>query len=313
MGGAGQVSLPNAGAGIMIQSEGEAWRSWRNGPLTVIGGMVLAFALFMVALFYFARGRIRIDAGFCGRSVQRFSELEWAVHWMTAGPFIILGLSGLNMLYGKYVLLPLIGAEAFATLMQAGKYAHDFLAFPFMLGILLMIVLWIGHNLPRREDLVWIAQAGGLFSENVHPPARKFNAGQKILYWLIVLSGISLSLTGIGLLFPFTLDYFSATFAFLNLFGFSLPVDLSPTTEMQLSQLLHAIVGLVMIRWAWRAPSPPWAQGRWTRTGRASITACGWRSSSAGPRPIRRRTANRGLNPRNEPKGCANRERAPAG
>jgi formate dehydrogenase subunit gamma len=108
--------------------------------------------------------------------------------------------------------LPIIGPDAFAALAQWGKYAHNFLAFPFMLGIVLMIVMWALHNLPRREDLVWISQMGGLFSENVHPPARKFNAGQKMLYWLIVLSGVSLSLSGIGLLFPFTFDYFSLTF-----------------------------------------------------------------------------------------------------
>jgi len=243
----GTVSIPNKEAGVMIQSEGENWRAVRNGPLTVYGGWVILATIGILALFFVVRGRIRIDGGPSGRTIVRFTELERFTHWMTAVSFILMALTGLNMLYGKYVLMPAIGQTAFAALTHWGKYVHNFVSFAFMAGLILMILLWIRHNLPDRTDLIWLAKAGGLFSKGVHPPSRKFNAGQKIIFWLVILSGVSLATSGIALLFPFEISWWSPTFTVLNAIGFHLPADLQPVQEMQLSQLWHAAVGLVMI------------------------------------------------------------------
>jgi formate dehydrogenase subunit gamma len=94
---------------------------------------------------------------------------------------------------------------------------------------------------------VWLSKGGGMFTKGSNPPAKKFNAGQKILFWLVILGGISISMSGIALMFPFQFEMFGGTFAFLNIFGFGLPADLTPMQEMQLSQLWHAIVALFLI------------------------------------------------------------------
>lgn len=243
----GTVSIPDKQAGVMIQSEGESWRAWRNGPMTVGGAWAVLGMIGLLALFFVMRGRIRVDAGESGRTLERFNAFERIVHWLTAVSFILLALTGLNMLYGRHTLLPLLGPEVFSTLTLGGKYVHNFVAFAFMLGLLLMLVLWIRHNLPARADLVWLAKGGGLFSKSTHVPAYKFNAGQKILFWIVILGGLSLSLSGIALLLPFEFSLFAPTFAVLNVFGLGLPTDLAPLQEMQLSQLWHTVVGLVMI------------------------------------------------------------------
>jgi len=243
----GTVSIPDKQAGVMIQSEGDNWRAWRNGPMTVGGAWALLGMVGLLALFFVVRGRIRIDAGASGHTVERFNGVERIVHWLTAVSFILLALTGLNLLYGRHILLPVLGADIFATLTLAGKYVHNFVSFAFMLGIVLMFVLWMRHNLPSRSDLVWLAKGGGLFVKGVHPPSRKFNAGQKILFWIIVLGGLSLTVSGISLLFPFEISVFSATFSVLNVFGFGLPTDLAPMQEMQLSQLWHTAVGLILM------------------------------------------------------------------
>ena len=242
----GNVSIPDKQAGVMIQSEGENWRAWRNGPMTVGGAWVVLGMIGLLALFFVVRGRIRIDAGPSGQTVERFNTIERGVHWLTAVSFIVLALTGLNMLYGRHVLLPILGADVFSTLAQGGKYLHNFVSFAFMLGVLLMVILWVRDNLPTREDLIWLAKAGGLFKKGVHPPSRKFNAGQKIMFWIVVLGGLSLALSGIALLFPFQFSLFSPTFSVLNVLGLGLPTDLAPIQEMQLSHLWHAVVGLVM-------------------------------------------------------------------
>ncbi len=243
----GAVSIPNKRSGVMIQSEGESWRAIRNGPVSVYGLWVLGGMLVLLLAFFLIRGRIRIESGFSGRVIERFNGLDRFAHWLTATSFCVLGLTGLNMLYGRYFIKPMIGADAFSTLTGLGKYAHNYIAFAFMVGIIMILVLWVRDNIPERIDIEWLAKGGGMFSSGVHPPARKFNAGQKILFWLVVLSGISISFTGIGLLFPFTIEVFGGTFAALNLIGFDLPTDLSPMAEMQLTQLWHVILSLVMI------------------------------------------------------------------
>ena len=222
----GTSSLPNPRTGVLMQAEGERWRLLRNGPVATYGSWALAGILGVLVLFFLFRGRIRLDAPATGRTVQRFNALERGAHWLTAGSFIVLALSGLNVLYGRYALLPLIGPEAFAALTGWGKLAHNFLGFAFMLGVLTIFLLWVRDNIPDSGDVAWIAKAGGLFSRNVHPEARKFNAGQKLIFWSTVGGGAVLGFTGLQLLFPFS-------------FG--------GTQDMQLFQIIHAVTALAMV------------------------------------------------------------------
>ena len=233
--------------GVAIQSEGENWRNVRNGPLSVYGGWMLGGVIALLALFFVLRGRIRVEKGMSGRTVERFNGVERFAHWLTATSFIVLGLTGLNILYGRYVILPVIGPEAFSTLTLAGKYAHNFVSFAFMIGIVMITVLWIRQNIPGRHDLIWLAKGGGMFTKGTHVSAKKFNAGQKIIFWLVIFIGISISFSGLVLMFPFTIEVFGPTFVLLNIFGFGLPTDLTLMQEMQLIQLWHALLGLLMI------------------------------------------------------------------
>ena len=245
-GDAGQVSIPDQGAATMIQSEGDNWRAIRNGPFQRYSAIALLGMIAALLLFYAIRGRIRIDSGRSGRLLQRFGGIERFAHWLTASCFIVLALTGLNMIYGRDLIMPLLGKETFALITEYGKLAHNYLAFGFMVGLALMLVLWIRHNIPNQYDVVWLAKGGGLLSGE-HPPAKKFNGGQKILFWLVIAGGISLSLSGIALLFPFQFDFFSATFAtFNNWFALNLPTDLTPLQEMQLNQMWHGIAGIFL-------------------------------------------------------------------
>ncbi len=243
----GSVSIPNAQAGQLIQSEGDNWRAVRNGPLTVYGAWTMLGIVAIIALFFAVRGRIRIDAGPAGTTIERFNLLERTAHWITAISFVVLALTGLNILYGRHVLLPVLGPDIFAAITMAGKYAHNFLAFAFMVGVVLIFVLWVRHNIPNMNDLKWLAVGGGLFKKGVHPVAAKFNAGQKLIFWAVIIGGVSISLSGLALLFPFEFAFFAGTFEFLNIFGAGLPTELTMMQEMQLSQLWHGIVALILI------------------------------------------------------------------
>lgn len=246
-GNQGTVSIPDARAGVMIQSEGDNWRAFRNGPLSLYGAWALLGMVILLALFFILRGRIAVEHGMSGKLIERFNSVERFAHWLTAVSFVVLALTGLNVLYGRYVLIPVIGADAFATLSEIGKYLHNYLSFAFMVGVVMMFVLWVRHNIPNKHDLVWLSKAGGLFSKGVHPPSRKFNAGQKLIFWSVIVGGFSISVSGVALLFPFEFQMFGPTFGVMNLFGAGLPTDLTLMQEMQLSQLWHSIVGIGLI------------------------------------------------------------------
>jgi formate dehydrogenase subunit gamma len=246
-GNAGSTQMKNELSGIMIQSEGDNWRAFRNGPLSNVGAYAVFGIIGLLCIFYFVRGKIRIDAGPSGDTILRFGTIDRFAHWLMAGSFVILGITGLNMLYGRYILIPVIGKDAFSAFTAFGKYAHNYLAFAFMAGLALSFLLWVRHNIPSRGDLVWLKAGGGIFKKGVHPPAKKFNAGQKIIFWAVMIGGVSVSMSGIALLFPFQTSMFADTFALLNMIGFNLPLDLTPMQEQQMNQLWHGVVSMALV------------------------------------------------------------------
>lgn len=204
----GRVSIPNQSAGILIQPEGRDWRQWRTRWLTIGGLVVLGVTLAGLLAWHLLHGPTRIEGGRSGRRVARFTLLERTSHWMVAVSFVVLALTGLNITYGAYALRPLIGGPAFTATTWWGQAIHQGAAFAFMLGVLVMLVHWGRENLFRRVDVEWL-KAGGTLAK--HPPAAgKFNAGQKLLYWLSMLGGVLLSATGILLMLPGLLDDITA-------------------------------------------------------------------------------------------------------
>jgi len=248
-----QASNPNSD--FLVQDAGMAWQKMRapDGPLRSYGGMGLFAILALLFLFYLYRGRIEIEHGRAGTLIERFNAIERFGHWLLAVSFILLALTGLNMLYGRDLLIPLIGKAAFADLAIAGKWVHNNVAWAFMAGLVLVFVMWVWHNLPSLTDLRWIAEGGGLFVKGKHPPARKFNAGQKLIFWAVIILGASISASGLSLLFPYTLPMFAETFRVLNdlgaasVWGTALPTELTQIEEMQYAQLWHTIVAFAMI------------------------------------------------------------------
>ncbi|WP_299962557.1 formate dehydrogenase subunit gamma [uncultured Roseobacter sp.] len=240
-------------AEVLIQDGGMSWLLFREGPLLTYGGALLGGMILLLAIFYLIRGRIRIDGEKTGKTILRFKSIERFGHWLLAGSFILLGITGLISLAGRKLLIPAFGHEAFATVAVASKWVHNNVSWAFMLALVLVFIFWVVHNLPDRTDINWILKGGGIFGGG-HPPAKKFNAGQKLIFWSVIILGASISASGLSLLFPFELPMFAATFEKLNALGLpqliglgELNTALAPHEEMQLAQLWHAIVSFVLM------------------------------------------------------------------
>jgi formate dehydrogenase subunit gamma len=197
----GRITIPDGKAATLERPAGREWRAFHQGTMFRIGAIAVIGMLLLLTVFYLVRGRIKIEAGPAGRTLTRFNAFERFMHWLTAACFIVLALSGLNVTFGKAVLLPLIGPQAFTNVSIVAKWSHNYLAWPFMLGIALMLVVWIKDNIPGATDLRWFAAGGGIIGKG-HPPAKRFNGGQKVIFWSVVLGGAALSVSGVYLLFP---------------------------------------------------------------------------------------------------------------
>ena len=254
--GTADISVSAGGevATVLVQDGGMRWLLMRNGPVAEYTAYGLGGILALLVLFYLLRGKIRIDGEKTGRTVTRFKAVERFAHWVLAGSFILLGLTGLYSLFGRMVLIPLFGKESFASIALVSKWVHNNVSWAFMIALVVIFFMWVANNLPNRTDLKWLAMGGGIFKKGVHPPAKKFNAGQKLIFWSVIVLGASISASGLSLLFPFEMPMFAATFAKMNALGLTemlgmepLRTVLAPQEEMQLAQLWHTIVSCVLI------------------------------------------------------------------
>jgi formate dehydrogenase subunit gamma len=202
MGLSGRITIPDQRAGTLIQPAGQDFRTTHEVTLPRVGTIAILGMLGLLAVFYMMRGKIRVTEGLSGHTIQRFGSMERFAHWMTAVSFILLALSGLNLTFGKRLVLPLIGPEAFTWLTLMGKYIHNYVSFAFALGVLMMFLMWVKDNIPLPRDITWLKQGGGLIGTN-HPAAGRFNGGQKLIFWSVVLGGAGLAFTGYNLMFPF--------------------------------------------------------------------------------------------------------------
>ncbi|MDB5763183.1 MAG: fdhC [Herminiimonas sp.] len=201
-------SLPALEAGVLIQPKaqfpgqarattaGEAWRLYRNGPLTKIGGWLLIAAVLGIAAVFLIFGPSRLKEGRTGRLIERFTSFERVAHWTAAISFVILALTGITMLFGKYVILPLFGHTLFGWLTFACKNVHNFVGPVFAVSLVVVFAIFVKDNFPEAADFKWLFTLGGMLSGG-HASAGRFNAGEKLWFWGgVVLLGLIVSGSG---------------------------------------------------------------------------------------------------------------------
>lgn len=221
----GDIDQLDPRARVLIQPAGRVWDHFHEVTLYWIGVVVILGSLGALAVAYLVLGRIRISAGRSGRKVLRFKAFERFAHWLTAVSFVVLGITGLNITFGKHLLLPLVGYDAFSVVSEAAKYVHNFTSFAFVIGLVLIVAIFIKDNIPDKTDIEWFRQGGG-FIKSKHAPACRFNAGEKLVFWGALGAGLLVSVSGYLLLFPFYVT---------NIAG------------MQVAQAVHAVIAVLFV------------------------------------------------------------------
>jgi formate dehydrogenase subunit gamma len=236
---AGYTSLPGVESGVLIQefvqypgssltTAGEAWRDVRNRWILPYGGALLLIVVVAIALFYKAKGSIDVHAPLTGRRIERFTHFERAAHWSNAIAFVLLAVSGLVLAFGKFTLLPILGGTLFGWLSYGLKTLHNFAGPLFAVSLVVVFVTFVRDNFPSKDDLVWLAKGGGLFSGE-HVPTHRFNAGEKLLFWGGVFA-LGLVVVASGLV----LDKLVPGMAYTR-------------GEMQIAHMIHAVATVLMM------------------------------------------------------------------
>jgi formate dehydrogenase subunit gamma len=221
----GEINQLDPRARVLIQPAGRTWDYFHQIVLRWIGAIAIIGTLVALTAAYWILGRLRITAGRSGRKILRFKQFERFAHWLTAVSFVVLAVTGLNITFGKALLLPLIGPDAFSAFSQYAKYTHNFVSFAFVLGLALVVAIFIKDNIPDKTDIEWFKRGGG-FIKSKHAPARRFNAGEKLVFWGALGAGVAVTISGFLLLFPFYVT---------NIFG------------MQIAQGVHAVIAILFI------------------------------------------------------------------
>jgi formate dehydrogenase subunit gamma len=225
------TSLPGRETNVLIQSQGQTWRAARVTVSTALG-LVIAGLVALLFGYYFWRGTIELHGRPTGRVIERFSSAKRFAHWTMGLTFVALACTGLIITFGKSLLLPLIGATLFSWLAALAKSVHNFTGPVFSVALVIFIVMFVKDNLPKAHDVQWMLKFGGMLdrSGNSHVPSGKFNAGEKGLFWsLVVLASLVLVVTGYILNFP----NFNQT-----------------RGTMQISNIIHMIAGLLAVAMA---------------------------------------------------------------
>lgn len=197
----GNTQVRGVDTGTLINVNGEKFRDYRRNTFIEPAGWAIIAVAVLILVFYLIRGRIRIDGGRSGKRIVRFGDFDRTLHWFTAILFIFLAITGLTLLFGRFVVLPVFGPEAFGLIASACKEGHNLFGPLFIVAVVLLFIRFAAKNLPAKGDIKWLLKGGGIIGK-AHVSAGFFNAGEKIWFWAVMVLGVTVSASGLILDFP---------------------------------------------------------------------------------------------------------------
>lgn len=124
-----------------------------------------------------------------GKKYYAFSLYNRIIHQIAAISFIVIIPTGFIIVFGDF-----FGG---GTFVKWAKNLHGFFTIPFAIVVIPMALMWIKEAFFNYDDVKWMMIVGGYLSKEKRPiPAGKFNAGQKMWYWVAILGGIVMILSG---------------------------------------------------------------------------------------------------------------------
>lgn len=196
--------------------------------------------------------------------VRRYSGSARLNHWIMAISFVLLLLSGLSLFHPSlYGLSALFGGGAVV------RWLHPWVGIVFAVGFLLLFFRFLPANLPERTDIAWLAKLKHVLAgrDEYLPEVGKYNAGQKLVFWLQGILVPIMLLTGLCLWEP-GLQWLQSTV------GFKASID-----QKRLAALVHAVAAVfAIVIWIVHVYAAIWVRGTLAAMTRGTVTGgWGWR------------------------------------
>ncbi|HWK48848.1 MAG TPA: formate dehydrogenase subunit gamma [Steroidobacter sp.] len=140
------------------------------------------------------------------RTIQRYTPNERTNHWFVAIVFVLSAISGLALFHpALYWLSALVGGGTWTRIL------HPFLGLVMAIAFALLAAAMWKFNKMEPRDWQWLRQGRDVINnrEERLPEVGRYNAGQKLLFFVLVLSILGLLLSGIVIWRQFFSSYFS--------------------------------------------------------------------------------------------------------
>jgi len=211
--------------------------------------------------------------------IQRYPDRTRMNHWAVALLFLCAGLSGLAFFHpALYFLTALFGGGPWTRIL------HPFFGLLMVLGFILLFFQVWHENLWRKQDSEWVRKAGTLLKgdEQHMPPVGKYNAGQKLVFWIFSVCLVLLLVTGFMFWRPWFVDYFPIT-----LRRIAVVVHAASAVILVLGVIVH-VYAAIWVKGSIRAMTRGTVTERWARRHHALWFNEARAHEAAGERKIRR-------------------------
>jgi formate dehydrogenase subunit gamma len=126
--------------------------------------------------------------------IKRYETNERVNHWVTAVLFILLACSGLAFFHPSFWFLSgVLGGG------ELSRFLHPILGIAMFASFLIFAIQKLSDNILRDNDKQWLAQIGDVLNNRDEklPAVGKYNAGQKLAFWAMVISMVLLLASGL--------------------------------------------------------------------------------------------------------------------
>ena len=164
-----------------------------------------------------------------GKKIQAFSLYNRIIHQVAAVSFIVIVPTGFVIVFGDF-----FGGGMFV---RACKHLHGIFTVPFAIVVIPMFLMWLKEAIFNFDDVKWMMIVGGYLSKEKKPiPAGKFNAGQKMWYWIATLGGMVMVVSGAAMFFlDFNIDMVKSM------------TGLSQIDFLRVMAIVHNVVGFLVV------------------------------------------------------------------
>ncbi|MEW8506823.1 MAG: formate dehydrogenase subunit gamma [Candidatus Thiodiazotropha sp.] len=197
----GTTQVRGVDSAVLINANGDRWRKFRMELLIPAAGYLLLGMIVALILFYVIRGKVKIEGGTADSKLPRYTSYERLIHWFIASIFIFLAITGLIILFGRPLLIPVFGKELFSVIASASKEGHNLMGPLFLVALILVFVKFVRRNIYQKGDMSWLLRGGGIIGKK-HVPSNFFNMGEKSMFWMLVIVGSVIVASGLVLIFP---------------------------------------------------------------------------------------------------------------